>query len=406
MKSEKKSVSADVINESKHKGILMSIVILLAILGVFLSVGLMVSAAGSDSDQKYDFWVAQTEEEVLISINSHTEEKAGQIVNLGYHVTQSHQGDDLICKTAGEYQGAGTPLKYASTNKGFLSSYLIDNDLINIYKHERAELLSAPEDTYTVICIRLGISSEESPSTFEDGASGYIYSNPIQLNINEPILFEYGNEGTPYLVTSSLELNDEGLFFTIGAPTSSMSPISVRYSLHENNVKLCNMNPEYYPNGDFGVLRQTSSFVREENAPLDSAAYANFNIPNDTGFNISDYSSICIMFTYSNRYGDGYWYGVYGPVNLPEKTESESRQDSQKTSTLPDNWNQLTLAEKTALNPYDCPEDENSDINIDEETGQCLESSVQTPVSTPPVSNPDILDIPPSIPEDAIIQQN
>ena len=40
---------------------------------------------------------------------------------------------------------------------------------------------------------------------------------------------------------------------------------------------------------------------------------------------------------------------------------------------LPANWHQLTAAEKTALNPLDCPPDANGFIHLRDDNGKCLE---------------------------------
>lgn len=44
---------------------------------------------------------------------------------------------------------------------------------------------------------------------------------------------------------------------------------------------------------------------------------------------------------------------------------------------LPADWDQLSPAEKTELNPYDCPADENNAVLIDYQTGECLEAREQ-----------------------------
>ena len=43
-----------------------------------------------------------------------------------------------------------------------------------------------------------------------------------------------------------------------------------------------------------------------------------------------------------------------------------------KEGYLPANWHQLTLAEKTALNPLDCPPDEEGFVHLRADNGECL----------------------------------
>ncbi|MYB40045.1 hypothetical protein F4X86_01970 [Candidatus Saccharibacteria bacterium] len=57
-----------------------------------------------------------------------------------------------------------------------------------------------------------------------------------------------------------------------------------------------------------------------------------------------------------------------------ESAESEEEEPPvQPTGQLPDNWRELSSAEKTALNPFDCPEDENGIVHLSAETGECLD---------------------------------
>ena len=62
-----------------------------------------------------------------------------------------------------------------------------------------------------------------------------------------------------------------------------------------------------------------------------------------------------------------------GPTPEQDPTETEPVLESrQNSSRLPDNWDQLSLPQKTDLNPFDCPADENDVTHIDDKTGECL----------------------------------
>lgn len=71
----------------------------------------------------------------------------------------------------------------------------------------------------------------------------------------------------------------------------------------------------------------------------------------------------------------------------PAETEDQNEDQREETSQpgevtvinppaegLPANWHQLTDREKTALNPFDCPADENGVIHLSSETGECLQA--------------------------------
>ncbi len=62
---------------------------------------------------------------------------------------------------------------------------------------------------------------------------------------------------------------------------------------------------------------------------------------------------------------------------LPEEPQPVPQPvpDPVQAGVLPVNWSQLSPTEKTALNPFECPADENGIIYLSAETGECLAGS-------------------------------
>ena len=64
-----------------------------------------------------------------------------------------------------------------------------------------------------------------------------------------------------------------------------------------------------------------------------------------------------------------------------------------RANLLPLNWHELSSAEKIALNPFDCPADENNIVNLSAEDGRCLEATTAENQSEDPplmVEDPEI----------------
>ncbi len=66
------------------------------------------------------------------------------------------------------------------------------------------------------------------------------------------------------------------------------------------------------------------------------------------------------------------------PEQLP-MPEQPATPENPEISILPAIWNTLTNTQKTALNPYNCPADNNGIIYLSAETGECLEAPAPEP---------------------------
>lgn len=77
-----------------------------------------------------------------------------------------------------------------------------------------------------------------------------------------------------------------------------------------------------------------------------------------------------------------------GPGPEPEPTPSPF-----EAGVLPADWDQLTPAEKTGLNPFNCPTHENDIIYLSAETGECLDAPIEEEVIYEVVLPPDLIDV-------------
>ena len=64
-----------------------------------------------------------------------------------------------------------------------------------------------------------------------------------------------------------------------------------------------------------------------------------------------------------------------------------------ETGLLPADWDQLTPAEKTELNPFNCPTHENEIIYLSAETGECLDAPIKEEVIYEVVLPPNLIDV-------------
>ena len=60
-------------------------------------------------------------------------------------------------------------------------------------------------------------------------------------------------------------------------------------------------------------------------------------------------------------------------ISEPSVSGEDLTRSEDSTDSLPEDWDQLTGLEKVALNPFNCPADNENIIRLSAETGQCLE---------------------------------
>ena len=80
------------------------------------------------------------------------------------------------------------------------------------------------------------------------------------------------------------------------------------------------------------------------------------------------------------------------PAPEPEP-EPEPTPSPFETGVLPADWDQLTPAEKTELNPFNCPAHENEIIYLSAETGECLDAPIEEKVIDEVVLPADLIDV-------------
>ncbi len=402
MKSDKnkKLAPAVAIHQDKNKGFLIGVATLIAVLGLILSVGLAVSAAGTEGTGVFVSYVIATDKEAIINIEGNDESEFSGISSVKYYVVEHNSSTlskQIECSSeADDYSlRAGGPHAEGKTEIGsegfFFKQYIVDLPIPNYevqeYEDAAQSSLSPLTESKQSICVMI---------THTDGNVFQGLSQSLELTYQIADV-EVENEGRrPYISPNSINFSNTTLSFNLTEIDNARiinARYYIEYGLAGEGGTLCSANPSYEYLHDLPLAKRAS-------AP-GSRSYAFRDITYEISGITSRPSSVCIMVVYNRFAGEGPEYGVYGPLRVP-RFETTNTTTQQSTCADPDDPPQYGPISGDSW----CRENDTRTPIIGtviEEQNNPLPTTIPYPVPDPVLNqSPPPLNVPPNVPLDAI----